>query len=85
MSCQRYTADVARRICHSLDGLDLTPSVSMDTDGSPVSYRLLDDHHDQGVDPSDSSNDAFVITASEASRLRRLWRRQLVEDAGRSI
>lgn len=80
MSCQRYTADVARRICHSLDGLDFT---RLDTDGSPRSHRLLDDHHEQGLGvDSDSS---VAITAAEASRLRRMWRRQLIEDAGRTL
>ena len=83
MSCQRYTADVARRICHSLDGFQYVPSANLSSDGSPVSYRLLDDHQDIGPEVSDENS--FAISAAEASRLRRLWRRQLVEDAGRTI
>ena len=84
MSCQRYTADVARRICHSLDGFQYIPSANLGPDGSPVSYRLLDDHQDDasGVISDSADVDPFAIPAAEASRLRRLWRRQLVEDAG---
>ena len=85
MSCQRYTADVARRICHSLDGFQNIPSANLGPDGSPVSYRLLDDDHQgdaTGLVSDDGDIDPFAMPAAEASRLRRLWRRQLVEDAG---
>lgn len=81
MSCQRYTAEVARRICQSVDGFQHVPSANLSCDGSPVSYRLLDDSHDTLADHDASITDCFQMSPGEVSKLRRMWRRQMFEDA----
>ena len=81
MSCQRYTAEVARRICQSVDGFQHVPSANLSSDGSPVSYRLLDDSPDTLADCDASVTDCFQMSRGEVHKLRRMWRRQLFEDA----